>query len=281
MPFLRSCQETRTVFYTMERYLFFFLNFVNCPECPSLANTHGKQKTIKFRTADDRCHSITHEDQTIASLKTIIANLTTQIANLDAKIKEYTLAAQNALGSKNRVLALSALRSKKLAEQNLKQRSDTLCQMEEVYAKIEQAVDQVDIVKVMQASTDVLRTLHGQIGGVDKVEDVVEELRREMANVEEVSNVVTEPPGQVVDEGEVDDELEEMEIAEKEAAEDREAEAIREKLAELDRKGKAEARKRPEGEGGEERGLEENINRLSNMSLEDNSARDKSHAQNA
>ena len=154
----------------------------------------------------------------------------------------------------------------------MKQRSATLYQLEEVYAKIEQAADQADIVRVMQASTNVLRTLNKQVGGVEKVEDVVEELRREMANVEEVNNVVAEPV-HPIDEAEVDDELEEMEMAEKDAAEEREAEAIRQKLAELDRKGKPEAE--------EERGLEENINRLSNMSLDDTSAPEKSQAQNA
>lgn len=187
-----------------------------------------------------------------------------QIASLEIKIKEYTLAAQNALDNKNRVLALAALRSKKLAEQNLKQRSDTLLQLDEIYAKLEQAADQVDIVKVMQDSTAALRTLHAQIGGVEKVEDVVEELRKEMENVEDINTIISEPV-KAIDEGELDDELEAMENAEREAEEEKEAEATRWRLTELDQLGEEAPEKRAQAE--QDRELEE---RLSNMSLEEN-----------
>jgi charged multivesicular body protein 7 len=151
-----------------------------------------------------------------------------------------------------------------------------------VFTKLEKAADQVEIVRVMQASTLALRTLHAQTGGVEKVEDVVEELRQEMANVEEVTNVISDT-GQVVDEGELDEELQAMEAAEREAAEKRgaekreaekreaekreaekrEAEITRQRLAELDRIAKGRAEK--------EADLEESIGRLSNMSLEDGS----------
>ncbi|EEP80016.1 predicted protein [Uncinocarpus reesii 1704] len=149
-------------------------------------------ETIKFKDAGDSSVSITQEDKTIASLKTLIFDITAQVSSLDAKIRDLTLNAQNALGNKNRILALSALRSKKLAERNMKQRLDTLYQLEEVYAKIEQAVDQVDIIRIMGASTGVLRGLNEQVGDIETVEDVVEELRKEMANVDEVGNIISE-----------------------------------------------------------------------------------------
>ena len=132
-------------------------------------------KTIKFKGTSDSSISITQEDRTIASLKTLIGNLRTQVANLDDKINELGIAIQNAVNNKNRILALSTLRSKKLAERNLKQRSDTLIQLEDVYTKIEKAAEQVDIVQVMEASTGILRALRAQVGGVDKVADVLEE----------------------------------------------------------------------------------------------------------
>jgi charged multivesicular body protein 7 len=152
---------------------------------------------------------------------------------LDVKINELRIATQNAINNKNRILALSALRSKKVAERNLKQRSDTLIQLEEVYIKIEQAADQVDIVRVMEASTGVLRALHAQVGGVEKVVDVVEELREEMAKVDEVGNLITEA-GPVIDEGELDDELLAMESQERQVREAIEAEETKRRLAELE-----------------------------------------------
>ncbi|QKX57881.1 uncharacterized protein TRUGW13939_05001 [Talaromyces rugulosus] len=232
-------------------------------------------KTIKFHGGDDTS-PITHEDSTIASIKTLISNITEQISRLEQKINELNANAKTSLNNKNRVSALSALKSKKIAEHNLKQRSDTLNQLEEVYSKIEQAADQVEIVRVMQASTSALRSLHAQTGGVETVENVVDNLREEMSKVDEVGTIINEA-GPVVDEGEIDDEMEELEKQEVREKEEKEAEETRERLAQLDsQKHAAEeaAHKLAElqknnVDTGEDSLLAESIGRLSNMSLDD------------
>jgi charged multivesicular body protein 7 len=184
--------------------------------------------------------------------------------------------AKASLNNKNRVSALSALKSKKIAEHNLKQRSDTLNQLEEVYHKIEQAADQVDIVRVMQASTNVLRSLHAQTGGVETVENVVDNLREEMSKVDEVGTIINEA-GPVVDEGEIDDELEALEKQEAREKEEKEAEETRERLTQLDSQkhaAKEASHKLAElqknnVDTGEDSLLAESLGKLSNMSLDD------------
>ncbi|KAI9873673.1 MAG: hypothetical protein M1830_010732 [Pleopsidium flavum] len=170
-------------------------------------------QTIKFRTSTDGVSVITTEDTTIASLKSLIADLNTQVTALTSRIDDLTLAARNAVSSKNRLSALAALRSKKLAESTLLRRSETLAQLEGVYSKIEQAADQVEIVRVMEASAGALKRLNSDVGGVEKVEEVVEELRDEMSKVDEVGNAIigTGQGETTIDEAEVDDELEAME----------------------------------------------------------------------
>jgi len=164
----------------------------------------------------------------------LILTLSRQTVNIEQKIEHQTMVAKTALNNKNRISALSALRSRKLAEQNLKQRLDTLAQLEEVYSKIEQAADQVEIVRVMEASAGVLRGLHAQVGGMEKVEDIVDELREEMSKVDEIGSVINATvPG--IDDAVIDEELEAMEIRERQAKEEQEAELTRQKLAELDR----------------------------------------------
>ncbi|CAG8332873.1 unnamed protein product, partial [Penicillium nalgiovense] len=113
-------------------------------------------RTIKFKSADESAE-ITQQDTTIASIKTLVSTMSKQVTSLEAKVAELTASAKTALVNKNRISALSAVRSKKLAEHNLQQRFNTLMQLEEVYSKIEQAAGQVDMVQVMQASTGVLR----------------------------------------------------------------------------------------------------------------------------
>ncbi|GLA13588.1 hypothetical protein AnigIFM62618_010842 [Aspergillus niger] len=223
-------------------------------------------KTIKFRTSDAP-KDITEQDTAVASIKTLMATMTKQVENLENKITELNSTAKMALQNKNRVSALSAVRSKKLAEHNLKQRLDTLMQLEEVYSKIEQATDQVQFVKVMEASTGALRGLHTQIGGAERVEDVVQELRDEMSKVDEVGNIMNEA-GPQIDETEIDDELQELENKVREEMEEKEAEETRKKLAELDslQQGAQEAARRAAAERAVESELED---RLSRMSVEE------------
>lgn len=180
--------------------------------------------------------------------------------------------------NKNRVGALSALRATKMAESNLKQRTDTLLQLEEVYVKLEQAADHIDIVRVMEASAVALRSINGQVGGVEKVEDIVEELREEMGKVDEVGNVIN-GVGEAVDEGELDDILAAMEKQEQEAHDAKEAEATRRKLAEIERFEKSaievEAQRKNEKvqvtAADDDSDLEDSIGKFSHMSIEDNS----------
>jgi len=163
--------------------------------------------------------------------------LNTQVTALTLRIDDLTIAARNAVSSKNRFSALAALRSKKLTESTLLRRSETLAQLEHVYSKIEQAADQVEIVRVMEASAGVLKRLNSDVGGVDKVEDVVQELRDEMSKVDEVGNAMI-GIGQgeaTIDEGELDDELEAMEREQRLEKERLEAAETKRRLNELTR----------------------------------------------
>ncbi|KAF3019206.1 hypothetical protein E8E15_008339 [Penicillium rubens] len=227
-------------------------------------------RTIKFKSADESAE-ITQQDTTIASIKTLVSTMSKQVTSLEAKIAELTASAKTALANKNRISALSAVRSKKLAEHNLQQRFNTLMQLEEVYSKIEQAAGQVDMVQVMQASTGVLRGLHTQIGGAERVEDIVEELREEMTKVDEVGSIMNEA-GPVIDEGEIDDELAAMEKSDREAREKEEAAVTERRLAELDsvKQASDEASRQAHAAKSADSALADNIiDRLSNMSVED------------
>lgn len=224
---------------------------------------------MKFNSKDERAQ-ITQQDTTIASIKTLLSTLSKQVKNLENKVAELNASAKTALANKNRISALSAVKSKKMVEHNLQQRLNTLVQLEEVYAKIEQAAGQVEIVHVMEASTGVLRGLHAQIGGAERVEDVIEELREEMSKVDEVGSIMNEA-GPVFDEGEIDEELEALEKGEREAKEENEAEATSKKLAELDslKQASDEAARQAQEEKDVESQLAQSIDKLTKLSVDD------------
>jgi len=255
-------------------------------------------KVVKFKPPSaSRPDPITHQDITIASLKTLISALTSQCNTLSTRISSLTTSASTAIKASNRISALSALRSKKLAEKNLKSRADTLSQLEEIYTKIEQAADQVEIVGVMEASATVLKGLNTKVGGVERVEDVIEELWEEMGKADEVGQAINEPVGgrEQVDDGEVDDELEAMEREEREKeakrvreSEEKEAEVTRRRLEKTSKREDVEAEKKSRLEELEsqarrlqntrtrpedaEQQLDASTKRLSQISIEDNEA---------
>ncbi len=123
-----------------------------------------------------------------------------------------------------RARALSSLRAKKLAETTLQRREGSLAQVDGVLSSIDEAAGQVEMVRAMEASGKVLRDLNAAVGGVEKVETVMNIVRKGMADVEDVSRVFAEESGGgAIDEAEVDEELEMLERAQKEKEDERQA----------------------------------------------------------
>ena len=139
-------------------------------------------------------------------------DLNLQVDSLSTKMNDLSRKARLAVAQKNRMSALANLRSRKLHEGLLESRSATLSQLEDLYIKIEEAADQVEIVRVLQESSNVLRGINAETGGLNQVEDVIEGLRTEIIKVDEINSVVSqaEKDSTLVDEGAIDDELESL-----------------------------------------------------------------------
>ncbi|KAL0944602.1 snf7 family protein [Colletotrichum truncatum] len=179
----------------------------------------GKVVKIKGSGAEEDETSITEEDAAVSSLKELIDDLKIQTSLLSTRIDELTATAKEAVTKKNKVAAMAALRSKKLTESSLTTRFTTLGQLEDVAARIQQARDQVQLVKVMEASTGALKGLNEKVGGADRVGDVVAALREQMGEVDEIGDIIADANAAPADEIEVDDELAEMEREEREKEE--------------------------------------------------------------
>ncbi|GKT47419.1 uncharacterized protein ColSpa_07600 [Colletotrichum spaethianum] len=200
----------------------------------------GQVVKIKGTTDEDES-AITEEDAAVSSLKELIADMKEQTELLMRRVDDLTAAAKEAVSKKNKVAALAALKSKKITEASLEKRFATLNQLEDVASRIQEARDNVQLVKVMEASAGALKGLNEKVGGADRVGDVVDRLREQMGEVDEVGKIISEAGAAPVDEFEVDDELEAMEReerekeeaverAKKEAQEAKEAEETRRRL---------------------------------------------------
>jgi charged multivesicular body protein 7 len=176
--------------------------------------------TIRIKGSGEQ-GGITKDDAAIASLKELTESLKHQTDILNTRIDELSQTAKDAVTRKNRVSALAALKSKKIAETSLATRYATLNQLEEVAAKLEQAADNVQLVNVMEASSGALKSLNEQIGGADRVDAVMDRIREQTTATDEISAIMAESTGQMVDEGALDDELEAMEAQEREKEEEK------------------------------------------------------------
>ncbi|PSN61974.1 hypothetical protein BS50DRAFT_532747 [Corynespora cassiicola Philippines] len=189
---------------------------------------------IKFKSENESAPtSITKEDIAVVQLRDTLYRIKEQVPALDRKIAEADREVHEALRTKQMSRAKSALRSKKLAESFLSQRTETALELEGVFIKLQQAVDQVEIVAAMQAGAAAMKGLHEKVGGAEGVQGVVDALNEQMATTEEISGIINES-NQQVDESEIEDELEALEHAEKEKADQEEAAKTAARIARLE-----------------------------------------------
>ncbi|EGU85192.1 hypothetical protein FOPG_11584 [Fusarium oxysporum f. sp. conglutinans race 2 54008] len=200
-------------------------------------------KTIRIKGSGEQS-GITKEDAAIASLKELTESLKHQADLLNTRIDELSQTAKDAVTKKNRVAALAALKSKKIAETSLATRYATLNQLEEVSAKLEQAADNVQLVNVMEASSGALASLNAQVGGAERIDAVMDRLREQSSATDEVSAILAESTGEVIDETALDDELEAMEAQEREKEEEKTKSKEAEEQKARDEREAAEAQKK-------------------------------------
>jgi charged multivesicular body protein 7 len=177
---------------------------------------------------------ISTSDTAIAQLKTIHHSLTEQITLLTAQCDIFTSKARKAISTKNKILALSALKSRKLSETAIQKRSDALARIEEVLNGIDQAASDAEVIKTLEGGARTLEKLNKDVGGIARVEQIMEKVREGVEEAEEVGRVIAELGSSRVDESEVEDELEAIleEQKERELKEQKERELKEQKLSE-------------------------------------------------
>ncbi|KAH7376579.1 SNF7 family protein [Plectosphaerella cucumerina] len=204
-------------------------------------------RILRLKTPSDPTEedTITQEDVTVAELRVLVGDLAHQNNLLAKRVEDLAVQAKEAVGRRNNAAAMALLRQKKTAESMLSRRAAALHQMEDLAGRIQQARDQVQLVRVLEGSAGVLKQLNAEVGGAERVEGVMDVLREQMTETEELGRILASAGEDAIDEAEVDAELAEMERAE---AERREAEA-REEREEKEKKEAEATRQRLEEAG--------------------------------
>ncbi|KAK3725085.1 Vacuolar protein sorting-associated protein 20 [Vermiconidia calcicola] len=118
--------------------------------------------------------------------------------------------AKECLRDGNKQKALLALRRKKYQESLLTKTDQQLAQLEALTSDVEFALVQKDVIFGLQQGTAVLKEIHKEMGGLEKVEMIMGESEEAQAYQKEVSEMLGGKMSNQ-DEDEVEDELDAME----------------------------------------------------------------------
>lgn len=164
-----------------------------------------KDNIIKFGDSE-----ITDEDISIAEIKSTLTNLNAKSDELQSKIDHVSLKLKESLSNKNnKELSLNLLRSKKLAEKSLATQLSLINQLESVMYKIDESSSNVQLLKALENGTVVLKSLNTQIGGVERVEEIMDNLEEEKYQSDKIASELSRLETQV-DDSEVEAEFQEM-----------------------------------------------------------------------
>ncbi|KAI9208186.1 Snf7-domain-containing protein [Polychytrium aggregatum] len=146
----------------------------------------------------------------IVKLRETLEMLDKRESYLQTRIdNELKLARANA--SKNKKVALMALKKKKVYEGQMEKLSQTKFTIEQQVMTIENANVNLETIKALKTGGDTLKAIHGELN-VDKVDNVMDDIREQMDVANEISEAISQPTfGQELDEDELNAELELLE----------------------------------------------------------------------
>ena len=122
-----------------------------------------------------------------------------------------TQIAKECLARDQKAKALLALRRKKYQESLLAKTDAQLEQLQRLTSDVEFAAVQKDVMYGLQQGTAVLKQIHAEMGGIEKVERLLEENAEARAYQKEITDMLGGGQLSNQDEDEVEDELEAME----------------------------------------------------------------------
>ncbi|KAK4202526.1 Snf7 family [Triangularia verruculosa] len=149
---------------------------------------------------------ITAQDQAIYDLKLQRDRLHQYQRRITHLTSRETAIARTLLSQNDKPRALLALRRKKYQESLLAKTDQQLEQLEKLVSSVEFALIQKDVVFGLQQGTKVLKEIHAEMGGIDKVEKLMGETAEEIEYQKEVSEMLGGRIS-VQDEEEVEEEL--------------------------------------------------------------------------
>jgi len=174
------------------------------------------KEVIKFLVDDPSIpREINGADRGILELRGAVQNLHAQVDGLQHKMDECTQKATAALQQKRKPVALSHIRLKKQLEDLLSKRLGSLNNLESTLLRVEAAAGDIEIMTLYESSTATLRAILAhpslQKESIEATMDALADVNADAKEVDETVRIGTDVAvgiGDVIDDGELEDELE-------------------------------------------------------------------------
>jgi charged multivesicular body protein 4 len=144
------------------------------------------------------------------------ATLCYRESHIDKKITAQLVEAKKKSAAKDKKGALFCLKRKKMFEAEINKIQGARMTLEQQILTLESATVNLEVVKGMQSGVSAMQRMSKAMD-VDKVDDLMGEIKEGMDNAEDISNIISQPVGEPLDDEELLAELNEMEEQDLEA----------------------------------------------------------------
>lgn len=153
---------------------------------------------------------VTEDDRRIAKLNTALMYVESQIKTLRTQITDYAALLEDMIAKLvPRETQRKCLQGKKLVEKSLNRLLEQQTSLMTVKTHINLAATNALLFRALEDSNKVLKSINDSIGSVEKIEELLDEIKEQGEKAEEVNALIARSPD-AEDEAELDRELEEM-----------------------------------------------------------------------
>mmetsp|Transcript_5609 Transcript_5609/g.12218 ORF Transcript_5609/g.12218 Transcript_5609/m.12218 type:complete len:242 (+) Transcript_5609:348-1073(+) len=148
---------------------------------------------------------------TVVNLRESIATQEKREQHLEKKIEQLTAEAKTKMAKKDKKGALFALKRKKLYEAEIDKIANIKMTLETQVMNLESAAQNAETFKAMNAGKNAMSNIRTETN-IDKVDDLMDEIKEEMEMADEISNALAQPVDPLLtDEDDLLAELQELE----------------------------------------------------------------------
>ena len=130
---------------------------------------------------------------------------------IQKRIDAETAKANTFIRNSNKSAALQCLRNRKQLQVQYDALSGQMSNLFHTTMSLENAMSNIEVINANQQTSQTMKDIFTEIGGIDKVEGLLDDMREITDRVSDISTVLSEPTFSLIDDDDVENEMSAME----------------------------------------------------------------------